>query len=336
MSEAIEGPSMVAKAAKAMWGYKYATMKEEKLIRNWAQVKNSDAVFAISSIGKAGDVWKADLGKPKAEQRVLIKDAIQGGTGYAVEMAIQQNKPVYVFDQNESKWFTWNGSEFTEVNTPSLTKNFAGIGTREINEIGKQAITDVYINTLQGVENVEQKPRQVKVDLENKWTVLKNQPVYTTDGVNTMRTLNRTHEYSHFGNPFSEGGVNGTIKLSSEGISAVTAAANTYKDWLLGKKDYADYTTANGETIVLRSVEPEQREWILDEINSGKLDNATLLYDKRLAGRNEGTHAESLAEVINELRNIKPYTENKSKIKIDPSQLDLFNDNNDAINKPCK
>lgn len=157
MVEATEGPRMVAQAAKAMWGYKYATMKDEKLIRNWAQVKNSDAVFAISSIGKAGDVWKADLGKPKDEQRVLIKDAIQGGTGYAVEMAIQQNKPVYVFDQNESKWFTWNGSEFIEINTPSLTKNFAGIGTREITEIGKQAITDVYINTLQGVQNVMQK-----------------------------------------------------------------------------------------------------------------------------------------------------------------------------------
>ena len=28
-------------------------------------------------------------------------------------------------------WFTWNGAKFVEINTPTLTKNFAGIGTRK-------------------------------------------------------------------------------------------------------------------------------------------------------------------------------------------------------------
>ena len=41
-------------------------------------------------------------------------------------------------------WFT-----FIEIDTPTLTKKFAGIGTREINENGKQAIRDVYEKSTQ-------------------------------------------------------------------------------------------------------------------------------------------------------------------------------------------
>jgi predicted NAD-dependent protein-ADP-ribosyltransferase YbiA (DUF1768 family) len=55
------------------------------------------------------------------------------------------------------------------------------------------------------------------------------------------------------------------------------------------KKDYSN-------------IHPQQRQWILDQINQGKLDNATLLYDKSLAARGKGTHAHALAEVVEELR----------------------------------
>jgi len=56
------------------------------LSRNWYQVKNSDAVFAI--------------GKFKTK---LIVD---GGTGWAVQMAIDSNKPVFFFDQPTNAWYT--------------------------------------------------------------------------------------------------------------------------------------------------------------------------------------------------------------------------------------
>ena len=49
-------------------------------------------------------------------------------------------------------------------------------------------------------------------------------------------------------------------------------------------------------------INPEQRKWILEQINSGKLDNATLLYSKKLADRGLGSHAEALKEVVELLR----------------------------------
>lgn len=152
---AVEGASKVAQAAAAMWGYKYKTMKDQRLIRNWAQVANSDAVFAIAPIGKEGDYWGEDMGKKVEERRVLAKDAVQGGTGYAVEMAIQAGKPVYVYNDPNAKaqsdlpkgWYIWDGSKFVAIETPKLTRNFAGIGSRNMSAEAEQAIRDVYTNT---------------------------------------------------------------------------------------------------------------------------------------------------------------------------------------------
>lgn len=93
------------------------------LRRNWQQVKNADAVFAVSTI-------KGNI--------------VEGGTGWAVQMAIDNGKPVYVFDQNTNKWYKYNAGTWVETGTPTLTKNFAGIGTRKLSESGKKAIEDVY------------------------------------------------------------------------------------------------------------------------------------------------------------------------------------------------
>ena len=99
------------------------------LLRNWAQVKNADTVFAI--------------GKLKGNE-------VEGGTGWAVQMAIDNLKPVFVFDQFKNNWYEYNYELglFKKSDIPVLTKNFAGIGTREINSLGIQAIKDVYNKTL--------------------------------------------------------------------------------------------------------------------------------------------------------------------------------------------
>ena len=78
-------------------------------------MKNSESIFAIGTIN----------GKQ-----------VNGGTGWAVQMGIDEGKSVYVFDQEKCKWYFWN-RDFEVCNTPILTKNYAGIGTREINENGK-------------------------------------------------------------------------------------------------------------------------------------------------------------------------------------------------------
>lgn len=95
------------------------------LARNWIQVKNADSIFAISTI----------KGKK-----------VSGGTGWACQMAIDTDKDLYVFDQEQEKWYYWNG-KFEVCVTPKLTKNFAGIGSREINESGIKAIRNVYLRT---------------------------------------------------------------------------------------------------------------------------------------------------------------------------------------------
>ena len=96
------------------------------LRRDWKQVKNADEIFAVSTI-------KNNL--------------VEGGTGWAVQMAIDQGKPVHVFNQNTEKWYTYKDNTWVETGTPILTPNFAGIGTRNINEAGKRAIDEVYENT---------------------------------------------------------------------------------------------------------------------------------------------------------------------------------------------
>lgn len=81
--------------------------------RNWVQVKNSDAVFAVGNLR---------LGQ------------VDGGTGWAVQMAIDAGKPVHIFDLNTEKWYCYDTDQkaFIVEDTPKLTKNFAGIGTRSI------------------------------------------------------------------------------------------------------------------------------------------------------------------------------------------------------------
>ena len=115
------------------------------LARNWAQVKYSNQIFAIGNI--------VDPGK-KSNSGYYSKSKIQtvdGGTGYAIMMGINNQKDIYVFDQIKLKWFRWSYSSmsFLELKeTPKIeSQNFAGIGTREITSDGIKAIEDVYIKT---------------------------------------------------------------------------------------------------------------------------------------------------------------------------------------------
>lgn len=111
------------------------------ICRNWFQVKNSESVFAIS---------REFLGTEKK--------IVAGGTGWAVQMAIDNNKPTFVFDQPTKLWneydYTTNRFEiFAPDYVPTLTKNFAGIGTRELNDDGKKAIELVLKTNLENISD---------------------------------------------------------------------------------------------------------------------------------------------------------------------------------------
>ena len=76
-------------------------------------------------------------------------ESVYGGTGWAVQMAIDCDKPCFVYDQSPSSngWFRYMpivGFESLRGEIPKLTENFAGVGTRDINEFGKAAIKSAY------------------------------------------------------------------------------------------------------------------------------------------------------------------------------------------------
>ena len=190
-----EGRFESARAAKRNFGYQYAAMKDSRLIRNWSQVKHSDAVFAIGTIAQ---IEEKVFPKQSNDTRLATNPTVTGGTGYAVGMAINHNKPVYVFDQNKNQWYTWNKEQnnFIETDTPTLTKNFAGIGTRQINENGKQAIRNVYEKTFGNSTSIQYSDfgtktasKNVKIDpskVENKTTTNKPQSKdFITNKVNS-------------------------------------------------------------------------------------------------------------------------------------------------------
>lgn len=87
----------------------------ELFARNFYQVDKSDGVFAIANITSS---YKA----------------VQGGTNMAVQVGIKQGKPVHVYDLNTESWYQYNQStgRFEVEDTPVLTKSFAGVGTRNI------------------------------------------------------------------------------------------------------------------------------------------------------------------------------------------------------------
>lgn len=103
------------------------------LARDWCQVKYSEAVFAIGH---------------------LKRGIVEGGTGWAVQMAIDAGKPVYLFDQKSEEWLTYEDGVWTGCDVPVLTHNFAGIGSRRITESGIKAIGEVYRKTLRKAKEI--------------------------------------------------------------------------------------------------------------------------------------------------------------------------------------
>ena len=99
------------------------------LQRNWHIVKDADAIFAITNLDEK-------FGKCK------------GGTGWPVQMAIDNNKLVYVFDMREEKWFHFvpKKNKFLEYEhgIPKLSFSSALVGARDIKACGKKAIREVF------------------------------------------------------------------------------------------------------------------------------------------------------------------------------------------------
>lgn len=131
-----EGKSMVLKVNKILKRRPHRYI--DLLARNWCQIKYSTATYAI--------VNGVDL----------YTGVVNGGTGWAVAMSIISRHNTYIFNQDTSCWYKYDfkSLRFQQIDTiPVLTENFAGIGTRELQQNGIDAIYDVYNETIK-INNV--------------------------------------------------------------------------------------------------------------------------------------------------------------------------------------
>lgn len=148
---------------------------------------------------------------------------------------------------------------------------------------------DEILNKVSPTANLSNK---TTVNNDMSWGELKNLPVFSRLGVNSTR---KQDTYEHFGNPF-RGSVRQGMKDTIDNkltFGTVKKAAKAYKDWLEGTKH--------------QDINPEQREWIVNQIENGSLKGKTLLYYKpdivkQLDGTevsNYQSHADILADMIN-------------------------------------
>ena len=93
----------------------------------WYQVNNGQEIYVIGTVQDDGTV--------------------RGGTGWGAEFAKLCNKPLYVFDQDKDRWFTWTGDAWapSAEGEPVIThQHFTGTGTRTLKENSARAIDALF------------------------------------------------------------------------------------------------------------------------------------------------------------------------------------------------
>ena len=139
-----------------------------KLVRrDMMQADKADAIFAIGTLASNGYV--------------------DGGTGYASTRGILRGIPVYLFDQKDSTWKVWDkaAKKFVPTSQPSLTKNAAVIGTRELQENGKKAIENMFQTSNSNIEYKKDGEVSIKYTPTGKETqtyIIKGNQIFNKDG----------------------------------------------------------------------------------------------------------------------------------------------------------
>ena len=109
------------------------TLSEIPLVRSilqtiWHQITNASQVFVVGTIQD--------------------DNTVRGGTGWGAELARLWKKPLHVFDQEKRSWFRWTGQGWEIAKQPTITsESFAGIGTQNLTEQGKQAIHELFLRS---------------------------------------------------------------------------------------------------------------------------------------------------------------------------------------------
>lgn len=102
-----------------------ATDTLRKILQSqWHVVANARQLFVVGSIQPDGTV--------------------HGGTGWSVELAKRWAKRVWVFDQDHEAWYSWTGAAWRREDPVIEAADFAGTGTRFLNEAGRKAISALF------------------------------------------------------------------------------------------------------------------------------------------------------------------------------------------------
>ena len=105
-------------------GYSKEGVIRKVLQSIWHQVSWSDQIFVIGLIQADGTVV--------------------GGTGWAVELARMWRKNLWVFDQEQGAWFRWINDAWAPGVPVIEAARFCGTGTRNIADIGRQAVEELF------------------------------------------------------------------------------------------------------------------------------------------------------------------------------------------------
>lgn len=103
------------------------------LRRNYYIIHKVDCVYAVGSLSED-------------------KKSVMGGTGWGVQMAIDFNIPVLLFEQNKGCWYYFYDIEFKDYDCmypfpffPPHQRCFACIGTRDLTPSGEEEIKNFLI-----------------------------------------------------------------------------------------------------------------------------------------------------------------------------------------------
>ena len=147
-----------------------------KLVRrDMLQADKADAIFAVGKVASNGYV--------------------DGGTGYATTRGIIRGIPVYLFDQSDSTWKVWDKeqSKFIPTSQPSLTKNAAVVGTRKLQDNGKEAINSIFTTKPQQEQKVEESTEKTIENTQEEAPQInkteKEQDLYTTKQQEKMQQI---------------------------------------------------------------------------------------------------------------------------------------------------
>lgn len=188
----------------------------------------------------------------KEGKEVFKTDSVDRNRIFA-NLAVQQGRAVVVEYRN-AKYVVNNREQIISVTTGKMMQWEEGNGDR------KQILREAY-HKLKVLQNKQSTAQTFGKTTSGLVIVPSNQTSYrakTTGGIDTLRHPDKNG--MHFGNPFATRDAGGVRKVMPNTREAVIA----YEQWLRGE-EYQD-------------VEPQRRQWILDQIESGNLDNRDLIY----------------------------------------------------------